>query len=103
MCIYIMQQAEKERGDAASSIVCYMNEMDVSEEEARKYIQDMINNEWKKINGHCSTRVASLEPFLTQARNAARVAHTLYQNGDGFGIQDRDIKKHILLLVVEHF
>jgi alpha-farnesene synthase len=44
-----------------------------------------------------------MEPFFNQAKNAARVAHTLYLNGDGFGIQDRDIKKHILSLVVEPF
>ncbi|KAK7258199.1 hypothetical protein RIF29_32718 [Crotalaria pallida] len=94
-------EAERERGDAASSILCYMNEMDVSEDEARKHIQGIINNAWKKINGYSQTRVASMEPFLTHAINAARVAHTLYQNGDGFGIQDRDIKKYILSLVVE--
>ncbi|KAG4972229.1 hypothetical protein JHK82_037897 [Glycine max] len=94
--------AEREKGDVASSILCYMNQKDASEEKARKHIQDMIHKAWKKINGHyCSNRVASVEPFLTQAINAARVAHTLYQNGDGFGIQDRDIKKHILSLVVE--
>ncbi|RHN44251.1 putative alpha-farnesene synthase [Medicago truncatula] len=95
--------AERERGDAASSIVCYMNERNVSEEEARKHIQDIINNAWKRINGHCSNQDAFMEPFFNQARNAARVAHTLYLNGDGFGIQDRDIKKHILSLVVEPF
>ena len=36
-----MKQAERERGDTASSILCYMNEMNVSEEKARKKIQDM--------------------------------------------------------------
>jgi alpha-farnesene synthase len=80
-----------------------MNEMNVSEEEARKHIQDIINIAWKKINGHCSTPIAWMEPFFNQAKNAARVAHTLYLNGDGFGIQDRDIKRHILSLVVEPF
>ncbi|KAL2329308.1 hypothetical protein Fmac_022735 [Flemingia macrophylla] len=93
--------AERERGDAASSILCYMNEMGASEEKARNYIQDMINKAWKKINGHCLSQVASVEPFLTQAVNAARVAHTLYQNGDGFGMQDRDIKEYILSLLVQ--
>ncbi|CAJ2655110.1 unnamed protein product [Trifolium pratense] len=95
--------AERERGDAASSIICYMNEMNVSEEEARKHIQDIINSAWRKINGHCSTPISWMGPFFNQAKNAARVAHTLYLNGDGFGIQDRDIKKHILSLVVEPF
>ncbi|KAH1128098.1 hypothetical protein GYH30_016592 [Glycine max] len=76
--------AERERGDTASSILCYMNEMNVSEEKARKKIQDMINKAWKKINGHCSTQVASIKPFLNQAINAARMAHTLYQNEDAW-------------------
>lgn len=97
-----MKQAERERGDAVSSILCYMNQKDASEEKARKHIQDMIHKAWKKMNGHyCSNRVASMEPFLTQAINAARVAHTLNQNVDGFSIEDQDIKKHILSLVVE--
>ncbi|KAL5077990.1 hypothetical protein RYX36_016974, partial [Vicia faba] len=64
--------AERERGDTASSIACYINEMDVSEENARKHIQDIINGAWKKINGLCSTQNALMEPFFNQARNAAR-------------------------------
>uniref|UniRef100_A0A0R0H721 Terpene synthase metal-binding domain-containing protein n=1 Tax=Glycine max TaxID=3847 RepID=A0A0R0H721_SOYBN len=98
----LVYNAERERGDAVSSILCYMNQKDASEEKARKHIQDMIHKAWKKMNGHyCSNRVASMEPFLTQAINAARVAHTLNQNVDGFSIEDQDIKKHILSLVVE--
>ncbi|OIW05559.1 hypothetical protein TanjilG_23345 [Lupinus angustifolius] len=93
--------AERERGDAASSILCYMNEMEVSEDKARKHIEEMINNAWKKINWYGTNGVGSMEPFITQARNAARMAHTLYQNGDGFGIQDLDIKEHISSLLVE--
>ncbi|BAT91269.1 hypothetical protein LR48_Vigan08g205100 [Vigna angularis] len=79
-----------------------MKEEGVSEEKARKHIEDKIIEAWKKINKcfGCSSSCWG-EPFLTQAINAARVGHTLYQNGDGFGIQDRDIKKHILSLVVE--
>jgi len=29
-----------------------------------------------------------MKPFLGQATNATRMAHILYQNGDGFGTQD---------------
>ncbi|KAI9072801.1 hypothetical protein K1719_045243 [Acacia pycnantha] len=103
--------AERERGDAASSIVCYMNQMDVTEEEARRYIGDIIKRAWKKINEHCFfftthqlADASSEKEFVNQAMNAARVAHTLYQNnGDGFGIQDGDIKKIILSLLIEPF
>ncbi|KAL5077993.1 hypothetical protein RYX36_016977, partial [Vicia faba] len=72
--------AERERGDIASSIACYINQMDVSEENARKHIQEIINGAWKKINGLCSTQNALMEPFFNQARNAACMAHTLYLN-----------------------
>ncbi|KAK4265051.1 hypothetical protein QN277_026154 [Acacia crassicarpa] len=102
--------AERERGDVASSIVCYMNQMDETEEEARRYIEDIIKRAWKKINGHCffftthQLDASSKQEFVNQAMNAARVAHTLYQNnGDGFGIQDGDIKKIILSLLIEPF
>ncbi|XP_054814806.1 alpha-farnesene synthase-like [Prosopis cineraria] len=96
--------AERERGDAASSILCYINHMDVTEETAREHIEEMIKRAWKKINEQCvSTQDASKQAFVNQAMNAARVAHTLYQNGDGFGIQDGDIKKQILSLVIEPF
>ena len=64
----------------------------------------MIRRAWKKINEHCFFAQDALEQaFVSQAMNAARVAHTLYQNGDGFGTQDGDIKKLISSLVIEPF
>ncbi|OMO52074.1 hypothetical protein COLO4_37428 [Corchorus olitorius] len=43
--------AEKERGDAPSSSLCYMREVNVSEEQAQEHIKDLITKTWKKING----------------------------------------------------
>ncbi|KAI4331815.1 hypothetical protein L6164_016770 [Bauhinia variegata] len=100
---HLKKVAERERGDAASSILCYMNEMSVSEEEARNHIKWMIRETWKKINEECFTKMCSSQSFVSLTTNAARVAHTLYQNGDGFGIQDRDIRRQILSLVIEPF
>ncbi|GAV89772.1 Terpene_synth domain-containing protein/Terpene_synth_C domain-containing protein [Cephalotus follicularis] len=94
---------EQERGDAPSSIICYMREVKVSEEIARKHIKGMINKGWKKLNGQSSTNSQSLPSFVDIARNAARMAHNLYQNGDGFGVQDREIKSQILSSIVEPF
>ncbi|KAL5077987.1 hypothetical protein RYX36_016971, partial [Vicia faba] len=81
--------AERERGDVASSIACYINEMDVSEENARKHIQEIINGAWKKINGLFSTQNALMEPFFNQARNAARMSKGAIAGivvGGAFGI-----------------
>ncbi|KAL5839736.1 hypothetical protein ACOSQ4_012344 [Xanthoceras sorbifolium] len=93
--------AELERGDVASSILCYMQEANVSEEIARNHIKGIISETWTKINGQCFNRSPLLQPFVDITTNFARVVHSLYQYGDGFGVQDRDIKKRILSLLVE--
>ncbi|KAE8077883.1 hypothetical protein FH972_016401 [Carpinus fangiana] len=94
-------KAEIERGDASSSILCYMREANVSEEIARNHIKGMINKTWKKINGQCFTQLPMLQSFMNIAVNVARVAHWLYQDGDGFGVQDRETRTNILSLLVE--
>ncbi|CAB4275889.1 unnamed protein product [Prunus armeniaca] len=84
--------AEQERGDAPSAILCYMREVNVCEDIAKKNIKDMIENAWKKINGKClrTPQVPSLSPFINITTNIARVAHSLYQqDGDGFGDQEQ--------------
>ncbi|XP_023876737.2 (E,E)-alpha-farnesene synthase isoform X1 [Quercus suber] len=94
-------EAERARGDVPSSILCYMREADVSEEIAQKHIKDMINKSWEKINGQCFNQLPMLQSFVNIATNNARVAHSLYQYGDGFGVQDRDTWKNIVSLLVE--
>ncbi|XVF87636.1 hypothetical protein PTKIN_Ptkin18bG0136100 [Pterospermum kingtungense] len=98
--------AEKERGDAPSSILCYMREANVSEAKAEEHVKEMITKTWKKINGQCfSTANQSplLEPFVKVTTNVARMVHCLYQFGDGFGSQDRETRSHILSLLIEPF
>ncbi|BFG28580.1 hypothetical protein CerSpe_148540 [Prunus speciosa] len=85
--------AEQERGDAPSAILCYMREMNASEDTAEAKIKGMIDNAWKKINGKCLTtpqQMPFLSPFINNiATNIARMAHSLYQAGDGFGDQEQ--------------
>ncbi|XP_017978074.1 PREDICTED: alpha-farnesene synthase [Theobroma cacao] len=96
--------AEKERGDAPSSILCYMREVDVSEEEGQEHIKDTITGAWKKINSQClSSPSPLLQSFVKVTANVARMVHCLYQFGDGFGIQDRETRRHILSLLIEPF
>ncbi|TXG55305.1 hypothetical protein EZV62_020561 [Acer yangbiense] len=42
--------AELERGETASSILCYMRETGVSEEVAREHIRTLIDETWMKMN-----------------------------------------------------
>uniref|UniRef100_A0A6N2LEK1 Terpene synthase metal-binding domain-containing protein n=1 Tax=Salix viminalis TaxID=40686 RepID=A0A6N2LEK1_SALVM len=96
--------AEQERGDAASSVMCYMREVNVSEQVSRNHINNIIQKTWKKINGQCFTKSPTLRLFVNISTNMARVVHYLYQHGDGFGVQDRhENKKQILALLVEPF
>ncbi|XP_048141436.1 alpha-farnesene synthase-like [Rhodamnia argentea] len=96
-------KAEIDRGDAPSSVMCYMREVHVSEDVARKHIKVLINQAWKSISSHCfgNTETPFLRPFTDVTVNAARAAHMLYQFGDGFGIQDGSIGKQILSTVIE--
>ncbi|PRQ56023.1 putative alpha-farnesene synthase [Rosa chinensis] len=76
------------RGNAASSILCYMREVHSSEEIARKHIKGKIDNAWKKINEKRFTQVPEISSFINITTNIARVGHSLYQDGDGFGDQE---------------
>ncbi|OMO64933.1 hypothetical protein COLO4_31678 [Corchorus olitorius] len=97
--------AEKERGDAPSSILCYMREVNVSEEQAQEHIKDLITKTWKKINGQSFniSQSPSLQSFVKVTTNIARMVHCLYQFGDGFGIQDKETRRHILSLLIEPY
>ncbi|KAL3742051.1 hypothetical protein ACJRO7_017519 [Eucalyptus globulus] len=94
--------AERDRGDAPSSVVCYMREANVPEDIARKHIKELINQEWKSINAYCFSNAETpfVRTFIDVTVNAARVAHMLYQFGDGFGVQDGDIRRQILSSVI---
>ncbi|KAI5332483.1 hypothetical protein L3X38_022612 [Prunus dulcis] len=95
--------AEQERGDAPSAILCYMREMNASEDTAEAKIKGMIDNAWKKINGTClrtPQQLPFLSPFINNiATNIARMAHSLYQAGDGFGDQEQGSRLIQSLLV----
>ncbi|CAL1397699.1 unnamed protein product [Linum trigynum] len=100
-------KVEQERGEAASSsIACYMREANTTEEKAKDHIKGLITKVWKKINEQCFGRrqPPMITPglFVDITTNMARVAHNLYQHGDGFGGQDHKHhhKKQILSLLV---
>ncbi|XP_059292850.1 (E,E)-alpha-farnesene synthase-like isoform X2 [Lycium ferocissimum] len=93
--------AELERGDVASSILCYMQEENVSEEVAREHIESIILDSWKKINYHFNTLSTSHRKLVKHVINEARMAHVMYQFGDGFGVQDGETRDHILFNLVE--
>ncbi|PHT98653.1 (-)-camphene/tricyclene synthase, chloroplastic [Capsicum chinense] len=92
---------EMERGDVSKLIQCYMNEKGASEEEARKHINFMINETWKLINTAQRDNSLLSEKFIGCAINVARTGQTIYQHGDGHGIQNSEIQNRISKLFFE--
>ncbi|CAN4078288.1 unnamed protein product [Withania somnifera] len=93
--------AELERGEVSSSILCYMRKANAKEDVARKHIKEMVMETWRKMNKHCFENSSSLGSLVKYIMNIARVAHFIYQNGDGFGVQDRETRQQILSSLVE--
>ncbi|RZC63056.1 hypothetical protein C5167_024804 [Papaver somniferum] len=93
---------ELERGDAATSVQCYMHETGVSESVAREYMQHLISASWEKINTSLpsSQRVFS-SSFINTVQNVARMGQYTYQFGDGHGIPNREAKDRIMSIIVK--
>lgn len=90
-----------ERGDVSKSIQCYMKEKGATEEEARKHINCMIRDAWKRINTAQRDNPLFCEEFISCGVNIARTGHTIYQHGDGHGIQNYEIQNRIYKLFFE--
>ncbi|KAK4269684.1 hypothetical protein QN277_022810 [Acacia crassicarpa] len=91
-------QREKETGDVAKAIECYMNETGASEADACRHINCLISETWKKFNKEASNS-SYPKSFIEVARNLARVSHCMYEHGDGHSIQAPQIKNRIMSLL----
>ncbi|KAL6143838.1 hypothetical protein ACLB2K_054533 [Fragaria x ananassa] len=103
-------EAELERGETANSISCLIrgSSSDVCEEEsARKYISNLIEKSWKKMNKDGQLfRVSSAsspftKEFVAAATNLSRIAQCMYQYGDGIGAPDKIVKNRILAVILQ--
>uniref|UniRef100_M1CHJ1 Monoterpene synthase 2 n=1 Tax=Solanum tuberosum TaxID=4113 RepID=M1CHJ1_SOLTU len=93
---------EMERGDVPKSIQCYMNDhKGASEKEARKHINYLIKETWKLLNISQHDNSLFSKSFIECAINIARTGQTIYQHGDGHGIQNYEIKNRISKLFFE--
>ncbi|KAL4312686.1 hypothetical protein GQ457_01G004230 [Hibiscus cannabinus] len=97
---FLKKLYEIQRGDVPKSIQCYMYENEASEEEAREHIKKLIEAAWKKINKEQMAESPFSRTFIKIAMDFARVSHMMYQNGDGYGIEDGDTKDRVLSLFV---
>ncbi|CAL9161040.1 unnamed protein product, partial [Musa hybrid cultivar] len=92
---------ELERGDVPKSIQCYMHESGLSEYAAREHIRRLIRGNWRAINGDRSFTSRFEENLKMIAINIPRMAHCMYQYGDGYGKPDGVIEDRIGSLFIE--
>ncbi|XP_054810944.1 tricyclene synthase TPS4, chloroplastic-like [Prosopis cineraria] len=68
-------KAGLERGEAASSIVCYMRQSGATEEHGYKYVCSLVDETWKKMNKQKGMGSEFSKAFVETAMNLARVSH----------------------------
>ncbi|KAJ7964209.1 Beta-ocimene synthase [Quillaja saponaria] len=94
-------KAELERGETASSILCYMNESNMSEESASRHIKGLIGETWKKMNRDGVSESPFTKTFIETTANLARISHCTYQYGDGHGAPDSVSKDRVQSVIIE--
>ncbi|XP_049412978.1 terpene synthase 16 [Solanum stenotomum] len=96
-------EEEQKRGDAPSSVECYMNEYGVTKEEAHIKIRDIIENCWKdlneehfKVNGAIIPRV-----LLMCITNMRRAVDFLYKDEDAYTFSKNNLKDVIYRILID--
>ncbi|KAJ0966083.1 hypothetical protein J5N97_027221 [Dioscorea zingiberensis] len=93
--------AELERGDTPTSIKCFMNEYNITENEARKETGNLINRSWKELNEGLANCSPLSMFFGNAAVNLSRLMQCIYQHGDSHGAPDQEKQNQIKSLFFE--
>ncbi|XP_068644979.1 (-)-alpha-terpineol synthase-like [Aristolochia californica] len=94
-------KAEAERGDAPGCVECYMRETGESEEQARAYIESLIDKTWKTVTEETLARSTFPKPFNMIALNLCRAVQATYQDGDGYGAPGVRMKGLVTSILVK--
>nr|QLC36835.1 terpene synthase 17 [Cannabis sativa] len=93
---------ELKRGDAPTSIQCYMQEKNICEEESREHIKFLISEAWKEMNiSESDDGLIYPISLIEDARNFARIGLFMYQHGDGHSSQDNLSKERISSFIIK--
>nr|WBW04264.1 terpene synthase [Ficus altissima] len=90
---------EKKKGDAPTSIECYMHETGVSEDEARRHVLSLMSEAWKQLNECRGTNSVFSRKYIEVITNLTRMSMWLYDGRDGFGIHNQGVTKDAVLSV----
>ncbi|XP_048127387.1 beta-bisabolene synthase-like [Rhodamnia argentea] len=94
---------ELARGDNFKALKCFMNETGASEEAAREHMRHLVHETWKRMNKGVfeDYPFPGFGPFLGACLNLARASQCFYQYGDGHGLPDHEIEKHLVPALFE--
>ena len=81
---FIHEQDEHQNGSDGSYIQCYMNDRpEVSYQQTREHVADMIEREWKRLNKECfNLNNYSIRPIQEVSLNLARMVPLMYSYDD---------------------
>ncbi|GLJ36163.1 hypothetical protein SUGI_0725560 [Cryptomeria japonica] len=89
-------QRERDRGELASFVQCYMNEHPgCTEEEALNYMEGLNEEALSKLNYHFLMRADIPKHYRTLLFNTARIMQLIYRKEDGFLNAAEDLEDSI--------
>ncbi|PIN00714.1 Germacrene-A synthase [Handroanthus impetiginosus] len=93
---------EKERGQIATGIECYMKEFGVTKDEAVNKFSEIATNAWKDMNEECLSPSSISRDVLMIILNFACILDVAYKNNeDSYTRPEKVLKPHIIALVVD--
>ncbi|KAM3320959.1 hypothetical protein P3S67_008161 [Capsicum chacoense] len=98
----LSHEDEQKRGDAPSAIECYINEYNVTKEEAHMKIRDMIENYWKVLNEEY-LKFTGVTPrgLLMTIINLTKVVEFMYKDEDAYTFSKNNLKGVISMILVD--
>ncbi|XP_034212836.1 (-)-alpha-pinene synthase-like [Prunus dulcis] len=92
---------EKEREHVASSIVCYMKQYGVPEQEVLDIFNKQAKDLWKDINKEYLRPTDVPMPVLMRVLNLTRVVDLLYKGVDGYTHVGKVMKDSVASFLIE--
>ncbi|CAN4115216.1 unnamed protein product [Withania somnifera] len=92
---------EKEKGQLVTGIECYMEEHNLSVEEASEKLSEIAENAWKDLNKECIKPTSMPSEILLRVVNLTRLIDVVYKNNqDGYSDPKNNVKSVIEALLV---
>ncbi|KAL5833963.1 hypothetical protein ACOSQ3_017637 [Xanthoceras sorbifolium] len=84
-----------------SSVVCYIKEYGVSEQEAYEELNKQIDDSWKDINEECLNLTHLPRSLIKIILDFTRMTHVIYDGDDNFTRVGKQMQAHIASLLID--